>query len=271
MRNLMRHPEDSFIELAKQAASEGFPFVAMDEDGSVWGYTTEPSIPNAGGFLDVGLGLAVCLGSIDRGHLDWRRSSVGSLDSVEAARVEAARRGYGWVAKDVDGDVFAFRVQPKWQPMSGIFLSPMVVEQAKYTEWLFNSKPDYQSGWKYPTYDFIRSSSKDEEFFDYFDEMGKFEADSLPRAIEIAELNPLVQYVAMDRDGAIWAYSDEPIVRGEMWDLDDFDNHYAFRLGVIDLGFKDWRQVLVSTNETNSLGLHHESPKDEALTGRMML
>src|SRR5699024_984058 len=199
MRNLMRHPKDSFIELAKQAAVEGYPFVAMDEDGSVWGYSTEPSLHKSGGFWYVGLGGEGYLGSIARGHLDWRRSSIRSQDSVDVARVEAARRGYGWVTKDVDGDVFAFRVQPKWQPLSGIFHAPMVVESAKYIEWLFNSKPGYQCGWKYPTYDFIRSSSKDEEFFDYFEEMGKFEADSLPRAIEIAELNPLVQYVAMDR------------------------------------------------------------------------
>ena len=241
----MRHPEDSFIELAKQAASEGFPFVAMDEDGSVWGYTTEPSIPNAGGFWDVGLGLAVCLGSIDRGHLDWRRSSVGSLDSVEAARVEAARRGYGWVTKDVDGDVFAFRVQPKWQPLSGIFHAPMVVESAKYIEWLFNSKPGYQCGWKWSTYDFIHPARKAKEFYDYFEEMGEIEVMSLTHAIEVAKLNPLVQYVAMDKDGAIWAYSDEPIVRGEMWDLDDFDNHYAFQLGEINAEQLEWRKVYV--------------------------
>src|SRR5690625_1096786 len=112
----------------------------------------------------------------------------------------------------------------------------MVVESAKYSEWLFNSKPGYQCGWKYPTYDFIRSSSKDEEFFDYFEEMGKFEADSLPRAIEIAKLNPLVQYVAMDRDGAIWAYSDEPKAHDEVWELADNHNHHAYQLGVVDLG-----------------------------------
>src|SRR5690625_2687942 len=115
MRDLIRHPDDSFIELAREAVERGFPYICMDEDGSVWGYTTEPVPYTSGGFWYVNSGLEDCLGSIAPGHLYWRRSAVRVHDTGAVARVEAARRGYGWVAKDVDGDVFAFRVQPKWQ------------------------------------------------------------------------------------------------------------------------------------------------------------
>lgn len=245
MRDLIRHPEDSFIAMAREAVERGFPYIGMDEDGCVWGYSSEPIPYTTGGFWYVDNGLEDCLGSIDPGHLYWRRSSVRVHDLETVARVEAARRGYGWVAKDVDVGVFAYRVQPRWQPLSKIYLSPAIVETSRDLEELSGLDSAGPGGWKYSTYDFIHPARKDEEFYDYFEEMGEIEVLSLPHAIEIAKLNPLAQYVAVDSNGDIWAYSDEPIVRGEEWDIEDIQNHFAYQLGVINAEQLEWRKVYV--------------------------
>jgi len=80
----MSNTENAFNDICNQALRTWVKYIAMDSDGMIYGYEKEPMIRDS--LWDTN-GRCICLGAVDVGGLDWRRTllEVGSTFFREVA------------------------------------------------------------------------------------------------------------------------------------------------------------------------------------------